>query len=89
MCTELLPPGGYPIAVNKIYISYHIIYHIIPYHIICHISYHIICPSVDTNVDCDSIYKVHTTIVLAIDGSYMKMKLMCRLVGLLTLRSAG
>jgi hypothetical protein len=29
MCTELLPPGGYPTAVNKIYIiSYHTIYHI-------------------------------------------------------------
>jgi hypothetical protein len=25
MCTELLPPGGYPIAVNNI--SYHISYH--------------------------------------------------------------
>jgi len=25
MCTELLPPGGYPIAVK--YISYHIISH--------------------------------------------------------------
>ena len=38
MCTELLPPGGYQIAVK--YISYHIIsYHILSYHII---SYHII-----------------------------------------------
>jgi thioredoxin-related protein len=26
MCTELLPPDGYPIAVNKYIISYHIIY---------------------------------------------------------------
>jgi hypothetical protein len=35
MCTVLLPPGGYPIAVNKYIISYHIIsYHIISYHII-------------------------------------------------------
>jgi len=32
MCTVLLPPGGYPIAVKYI-ISYHISYHII-YHII-------------------------------------------------------
>jgi len=24
MCTELLPPGGYPIAVNKYIVSYHI-----------------------------------------------------------------
>jgi len=46
MCTELLPRGGYPIAVKYI-ISYHIIsYHIISYHIISyiisyHISYHI------------------------------------------------
>ena len=40
MCTVLLLPGGYPIAVNKYIISYHIIsYHIISYHII---SYHII-----------------------------------------------
>jgi len=23
MCTELLPPGGYPIAVNKYIISYY------------------------------------------------------------------
>jgi hypothetical protein len=23
MCTELLPPGGYPTAVNKYIISYH------------------------------------------------------------------
>ena len=23
MCTVLLPPGGYPIAVNKYIISYH------------------------------------------------------------------
>ena len=39
MCTELLTPGGYQIAVKCI-ISYHIIsYHIISYHII---SYHII-----------------------------------------------
>jgi len=44
MCTVLLPPGGYPIAVRYI-ISYHIIsYHIISYHIISYhiISYHII-----------------------------------------------
>jgi hypothetical protein len=43
MCTEQLPPGGYPVAVKYIIshiISYHIIsYHIISYHII---SYHII-----------------------------------------------
>jgi len=32
MCTVLLPPGGYPIAVNRYIISYHIIsYHIISY----------------------------------------------------------
>ena len=31
MCTVLLPPGGYPIAVNKYTLSYHIIYHIISY----------------------------------------------------------
>jgi len=37
MCTEQLPPGGYPIAVKYV-IPYHIIsYHIISYHII---SYH-------------------------------------------------
>jgi len=24
MCTVLLPPGGYPIAVNKYKISYHL-----------------------------------------------------------------
>jgi len=40
MCTVLLPPGGYPIAVKYI-ISYRIIYNI--YHIIIYriISYHI------------------------------------------------
>jgi hypothetical protein len=43
MCTVLLPPGGYPIAVKRI-ISYHIIYIIscIIYHILYflfHISY--------------------------------------------------
>jgi len=40
MCTVLLPPGGYPIAVKyMIYIiSNHIIYHIIPYHTISHIK---------------------------------------------------
>jgi hypothetical protein len=27
MCTELLPPGGYPTAVNKYIISYIISYH--------------------------------------------------------------
>jgi hypothetical protein len=32
MCTVLLPPGGYPTAVNQIYISYHIISYIISYH---------------------------------------------------------
>ena len=48
MCTVLLPPGGYPIAVKYIIsnhiISYHISYHIISYHIISYhiISYHII-----------------------------------------------
>jgi hypothetical protein len=46
MCTALLRPGGYPIAINHIisyHISYHIIYHIITYHIIYHImSCHII-----------------------------------------------
>jgi hypothetical protein len=44
MCTELLPPGGYPIAVKYIilyHISYHI-YHIISYHIIYHIISYII-----------------------------------------------
>jgi hypothetical protein len=46
MCTVLLPPGGYPIAVKYI-TSYHIIsyhissYRIIPY-ILCHIIYHIL-----------------------------------------------
>jgi len=25
MCTALLPPGGYPIAVNKYIISYHVL----------------------------------------------------------------
>jgi len=39
MCTVLLLPAGYPNAVNKCIISYHISYHIISYHII---SYHII-----------------------------------------------
>ena len=47
-----------------------------------------ICLRLDTNVACDPTYKARTTIVLAIDGSYMKMKLMCRLVGLL-FRSAS
>jgi hypothetical protein len=44
MCTVLLPPGGYPTAVNKYIISYHIMYHIIYHisHFIYHISYHII-----------------------------------------------
>jgi len=52
MCTVLLPPSGYPIAVKYIIpyriisyhiISYHIIYRIISYHIISYyISYHII-----------------------------------------------
>ena len=45
MCTVLLPPGSYTIAVNKYIVSYHIIsYHIISYHIISYhiISYHII-----------------------------------------------
>jgi hypothetical protein len=37
MCTVLLPPGGYPIAVNK-----YIIYYIISYHIIYRIIYNII-----------------------------------------------
>jgi hypothetical protein len=45
MCTEQLPPGGYPIAVKHIIsyqiISYHIIYHII-YYIIYHTIYHTI-----------------------------------------------
>jgi len=27
MCIERLPPGGYPIAVNKYIISYHITFH--------------------------------------------------------------
>ena len=38
MCTVLLLPGGYPIAVKYI-ISYHIISYIVSYHII---SYHLI-----------------------------------------------
>ena len=54
VCTVLLPPGGYPIAVKYIIsyiISYRIIYriisyqyHIVSYHIISyhHISYHIV-----------------------------------------------
>jgi len=44
MSTVLLPPGGYPIAVNKYIIPYIISYHIISYHIISYhiISYHII-----------------------------------------------
>ena len=40
MCTELLPTGGYPIAVKYIISYRHISYHIISYHIISyHISY--------------------------------------------------
>ena len=55
MCTVLLPPGGYPVAVNKYIMSYrisyitshHIISYIISHHIISYItsyyiSYHII-----------------------------------------------
>jgi len=58
MCTVLLPPGGYPIAVKYIisyriisyyiisyvisYITYIISYHTIWYRISYHISYHII-----------------------------------------------
>jgi hypothetical protein len=38
MCTVLLPPGGYPVAVKYI-ISYIISYHITSYHIISIISY--------------------------------------------------
>jgi hypothetical protein len=41
MCTVLLPPSGYPIAVNKYIISY-IILNTISYHVIYHITYHII-----------------------------------------------
>ena len=41
MCTVLLPPGGYPIAVN-IYIIYHILCHIISYIISYIILNHII-----------------------------------------------
>ena len=38
MCTVLLPPGGYPTAVNKCIISYHIIsYHIVSY--VCNYLY--------------------------------------------------
>jgi len=37
MCSELLPPGGYPIAAKYI-TSYHNIYHTVSYHIMsCHI----------------------------------------------------
>jgi hypothetical protein len=39
MCTELLPPGGYPIAVNKYIISYNISYHHIISYIIYIVSY--------------------------------------------------
>jgi len=43
MCTKLLPPGGYPVAVKYI-ISYHIISYIISYRILSYLilSYHII-----------------------------------------------
>jgi hypothetical protein len=34
MCTELLPPGGYPIAFK--YIIYHVSYRIVSYHIASH-----------------------------------------------------
>jgi hypothetical protein len=54
MCTELLPLGGYPIAVKYIisyisYITYHIPY-IISYHIIYIISYHIIYHVISYNI---------------------------------------
>jgi len=61
MCTVLLPPGGYPIAVKYI-ISYHITisyYHIIIYHHIISytisyhiISYHIISYHIITLLQC-------------------------------------
>jgi hypothetical protein len=39
VCTVLLPPGGYPIAVNKYIILFHFISCIISYHISHHIIY--------------------------------------------------
>jgi hypothetical protein len=41
MCTELLPPGGYPIAVKHT-ISYHIISYIVSYPIVSYIISYII-----------------------------------------------
>jgi hypothetical protein len=41
MCTVQLPPGGYPIAVNK-YIYHIISCNVMSFHIISYISYHII-----------------------------------------------
>ena len=43
ICTELLPPGGYPIAVKYIILYYIILYYIILYYIIL---YYIISSSV-------------------------------------------
>jgi len=45
MCTEVLPPGGYPIAVKYI-----ISYHILSYRIAYHLSYHIISYSTMTSL---------------------------------------
>ena len=57
MCTVLLPPGGYLIAINKYIVSYHIIpYHIISYHVTSRhiisyrISYHISCRVVSYHI---------------------------------------
>ena len=80
MCTELLPPGGYPVALNKYIISYHISYHIISYiisyHIISyhissyiisyHISYHIISYHISYHISYQSISNNDTTVCTSV-----------------------
>ena len=63
MCTALLPPGGYRIAVNKYIVSYHIICHIVSsYRIVSYIvSYHLL----ETLVVMGTDFNLHTNGFLA------------------------
>jgi len=77
MCAVLLPPGGYPVAVKYIIISYRI-----SYYIICHgMSYHII-------YSISHVISYHIYHILYIISSYHIIKVSCAFrAQLLTLNS--
>ena len=72
MCTVLLPPGGYPIAVNKYIISYHIV----SYHNIGGIRIEIrnrCLPNVNSNTNEATATSSSLSIITVVFGGFLSL----------------